>query len=163
MNLPSYLQSVVVNSQLSIQLKQNSFQPLQALAEWHQMLSAKLTSLPAAESNFIGRVRPYGLNDAPLEALELEHYPGMCEAQLHQLAETAAAANNALAVLVWHRVGKVLASDVIVLVAVVANHRGQAQRCSQALLEALKHEVPFWKKEWLADGSNSWVQGNTPF
>ena len=163
MNLPFYLQSVVVKAQLSIQLKPDSFQPLQALAEWHQILAAKLGSLPAAESNFIGRVRPSGLNDAPLEALELEHYPGMCEAQLHQLAATAAASNNAIAVLVWHRVGKVLASDVIVLVAVVTNHRGQAQRCCQELLEALKHEAPFWKKEWLADGSNSWVQGNTPF
>ncbi len=163
MSLPSCLRSVVDKAQIFVQLKPDSFQPLQALAAWHQSLVSELATMPAAESNFIGRVRPFGFNDAPLEALELEYYPGMCEAQLRQLAESAAASHNAIALLVWHRVGIVQAGDVIVLVGVLANQRGQAQRCCQALLEALKHEAPFWKKELLLDGSTSWVQGNTPF
>jgi molybdopterin synthase catalytic subunit len=56
----------------------------------------------------------------------------------------------------------VLPGESIVLVAVAANRRGPALRCCQELLEALKHEAPFWKREWLAAGRSSWVQGNTP-
>jgi molybdopterin synthase catalytic subunit len=56
----------------------------------------------------------------------------------------------------------VLPGEPIVLVAVAADRRGPALRCGQELLEALKHEAPFWKREWLADGRGHWVQGNTP-
>jgi molybdopterin synthase catalytic subunit len=86
----------------------------------------------------------------------------MTEAQLHSLASAAAARHGATAVLVRHRVGRVLPGESIVLVAVAASRRGPALRCCQELLEALKHEAPFWKREWLAAGRSSWVQGNTP-
>jgi molybdopterin synthase catalytic subunit len=39
---------------------------------------------------------------------------------------------------------------------------GSARRCGQALLEALKHDAPFWKREWHRDGGGSWIEGNTP-
>jgi molybdopterin synthase catalytic subunit len=65
------------------------------------------------------------------------------------------------AVLVRHRVGLVLCGDAIVVVAVLADRRGPAQRCCQELLEALKHEAPFWKREW-SSGVGEWVVGNTP-
>jgi molybdopterin synthase catalytic subunit len=64
-------------------------------------------------------------------------------------------------VLVRHRVGLVRPGEAIVLVAVAADRRGPAQRCAQELLEALKHEAPFWKREW-SGGAGRWVQGNTP-
>jgi molybdopterin synthase catalytic subunit len=64
-------------------------------------------------------------------------------------------------VLVKHRIGLVLPGDAIVLVAVAADRRGPAQRCCQELLEALKHEAPFWKREW-SQGVGSWITGNTP-
>lgn len=138
------------------------FDPLQSLAAWHTTLAAALGDLPAAESHFIGRVRPTAAGGEALTALELEHYPGMTEAQLHSLASAAAARHGATAVLVRHRVGRVLPGESIVLVAVAANRRGPALRCCQELLEALKHEAPFWKREWLAAGRSCWVQGNTP-
>jgi molybdopterin synthase catalytic subunit len=47
-----------------------------------------------------------------------------------------------------------------VLVAVAADRRGPAQRCGQELLELLKHEAPFWKREW-SGGAGTWVEGNT--
>ena len=147
---------------LSVQLETEPFEPLQALAGWNQALAIALGALPAAESHFIGRVRPTSASDAPLAVLELEHYPGMTEAQLQALAKAAADRHGARAVLVRHRVGLVLAGEAIVLVAVAADRRGPAQRCGEQLLEALKHEAPFWKREWLADGRGSWVQGNTP-
>lgn len=152
----------MLNPLLTIALEPAPFEPLQALAAWHAGLAAALKDLPAAESHFIGRVRPTAAGGEPLAALELEHYPGMTEAQLHALAQAAASRHGAAAVLVHHRVGRVLPGGAIVLVAVAADRRGPALRCSQELLEALKHEAPFWKREWLADGRDHWVQGNTP-
>jgi molybdopterin synthase catalytic subunit len=67
-----------------------------------------------------------------------------------------------VAVLVLHRHGRLSPGEPIVLVAVAADRRGQALRCGQELLEALKHEAPFWKREW-CDGRGTWLQGNTPY
>ena len=63
--------------------------------------------------------------------------------------------------LVKHRIGLVLPGDPIVLVAVAADRRGPAQRCCQELLEALKHDAPFWKREWSQEVGR-WIMGNTP-
>ena len=161
MSWPSCHLSVVANPIVAIQLEAEPFEPLHALAEWPQLLVAELGMLPPAESHFVGRVRPSGANDAPLTALELEHYPGMTEACIASLAAAAASRHGATAVLVKHRIGLVLPGDAIVLVAVAADRRGPAQRCCQELLEALKHEAPFWKREWHADSSSAWITGNT--
>jgi molybdopterin synthase catalytic subunit len=146
---------------LAIELEAEPFEPLSALAEWHQLLAAGLGMLPAAESHFVGRVRPSCANDVPLTALELEHYPGMTEACIASLAAAAADRHGTTAVLVKHRIGLVLPGEAIVLVAVAADRRGPAQRCCQELLEDLKHEAPFWKREW-NQGVGSWITGNTP-
>jgi len=146
----------------TIALEPAPFEPLQALAAWHAALAAAPGDRSAAESHFIGRVRPSAAGGEALAALELEHYPGMTEAQLQALARAAATRHGAAAVLVHHRVGRVLPGEAIVLLAVAADRRGPALRCCQELLEALKHEAPFWKREWLADGTGHWVQGNTP-
>jgi molybdopterin synthase catalytic subunit len=147
---------------LTIQLDPGPFQPLLAMEQWQAQVRERLGRLPAAESSFVGRVRPHTSAGQPLAALELEHYPGMTETQLQRLATAAASAPEVAAVLVRHRIGRVLPGDPIVLVAVAADRRGPAQRCCQELLEALKHEAPFWKREWLADGSGHWLGGNTP-
>ena len=161
MSWPSCRRSVVANDMLAIQLEAEPFEPLSALAEWHHFLAAELGLLPAAESHFVGRVRPSDAHDAPLTALELEHYPGMTETCITSLAAAAAGRHGATAVLVRHRIGLVLPGDAIVLVAVAADRRGPAQRCGQELLEALKHEAPFWKREW-SQGVGRWITGNTP-
>ena len=161
MSWPSCHQSVVANAMVAIQLEAEPFEPLHALAEWHQLLAAELGMLPAAESHFVGRVRPSGANKAPLTALELEYYPGMTEACIASLAAAAAGRHGATAVLVRHRIGLVLPGDAIVLVAVAADRRGPAQRCGQELLEALKHDAPFWKREWSQEVGR-WIMGNTP-
>ncbi len=141
-----------------VQLLEAPFQPLELLAVWQRSLGPAAT---AAESHFIGRVRPTTATGAPLETLELEHYPGMSEAQLRALAETCATRHGAGAVLVAHRVGRIGPGEAIVLVAVQADRRGPALRCVQELLEDLKHHAPFWKREW-SGGSGTWVAGNTP-
>lgn len=148
---------------IEVQLLEAPFQPLERLAAWQRSLAADELDATgsAAESHFIGRVRPTTAAGEPLEALELEHYPGMTEAQLGALAEACAARHGAGAVLVAHRVGRVRPGEAIVLVAVQADRRGPALRCVQELLEDLKHHAPFWKREW-SGGIGTWVAGNTP-
>jgi molybdopterin synthase catalytic subunit len=140
---------------LQIGLCATRFEPLQHLADWSAQQAA------AALSQFIGRVRDTTATGEPLEALELEHYPGMTEHQLEQLAKACGLRHRVQAVLVQHRVGRIPPGDAIVLVAVAADRRGPAQRCCQELLETLKHDAPFWKREW-SGGSGRWIQGNTP-
>ena len=151
---------------IDVQVLEQPFEPLRELAGWVRRRrahdSAAGTAIPAAESHFIGRVRPVTAAGAPLDALELEHYPGMTQAQLQTLAAACAARHGVSAVLVAHRVGRILPGEAIVLVAVAADRRGPALRCSAELLEDLKHHAPFWKREW-SGGSGTWVSGNTPF
>ena len=149
------------NGAVEVVVCQEPFDPLRVLARWHRQLDECLGTTPAAEWHFIGRVR--GVNGAgdPLDVLELQHYPGMTEAQIQSLARHGAARHGALAVLVVHRVGRLAPGEPIVLVAVAADRRGPALRCGQELLEALKHEAPFWKREW-SGGSGTWLTGNTP-
>ena len=85
----------------------------------------------------------------------------MCEEAIRQDAQRLLMDHDASSALVLHRVGRMLPSEVIVLVAVEADRRGPAQRCCTALLEAIKHQAPFWKREW-RDGQGTWVSGNTP-
>jgi molybdopterin synthase catalytic subunit len=148
--------------QLRIELLSESFQPLSSLEQWHAQLRALGHATSAAESLFIGRVRAQAADGSELEALELEHYPGMTERQLQQLAEDCMESHGVNSGLIQHRIGRVLPGDAIVLVAIGADRRGPAQRCCQELLEALKHEAPFWKREWHADGRSTWITGNTP-
>lgn len=146
---------------LAIALHSERFDPIARLSVWHTMLEQRAIST-AAESLFIGRMRPTASDDGiALEALELEHYPGMTERQLHHLASDCCARHGVSSCLVQHRIGRVLPGEAIVLVAIGADRRGPAQSCCQELLEALKHNAPFWKREWHADGSSAWITGNT--
>jgi len=142
---------------LQVQLHSVRFDPHASLVAWERQGPGQA----AAASHFIGRVRATCANGQPLEALELEHYPGMTERQLEQLAAEMGERHGVEAVLVEHRIGRLLPGEAIVLVAVAADRRGPAQRCCQELLEALKHDAPFWKREW-SGGEGTWITGNTP-
>ena len=146
---------------VELSLHPEPFEPLAELAAWEQRLAASGHPAPAATALFVGRVRGRDGAGDPLSALELEHYPGMTEAQIQRLAAAALGQHQATAARVAHRVGRVALGEAIVLVAVAADRRGQAQRACAELLEALKHDAPFWKKELRADGTGRWVQGNT--
>jgi molybdopterin synthase catalytic subunit len=164
MSWPTCRRSVVAEPggpvNLRIDLHSQAFEPLRCLEQWQRSLSGPSAG-SAAESLFIGRVRAEAAAGGALVALELEHYPGMTERQLHHLASDCCARHGVSSCLVQHRIGRVLPGEAIVLVAIGADRRGPAQRCCQELLEALKHEAPFWKREWHADGSSAWITGNT--
>jgi molybdopterin synthase catalytic subunit len=105
--------------------------------------------------SFVGTVRD--LNDgASVAELELEHYPGMTEKALQQIVSEAGTRWDIVDALVIHRVGPLLPLDQIVLVAVAAAHRGTAFAACEYIMDYLKTEAPFWKKEQTPDGAR-WV------
>jgi molybdopterin synthase catalytic subunit len=91
-----------------------------------------------------------------VQALELEHYPGMTEASIEAMIDAAFARFDIRGARVIHRVGPLLPLDQIVLVVVTSAHRGQAFQACEFLMDYLKTQAPFWKKETTAAGSH-WV------
>jgi molybdopterin synthase catalytic subunit len=93
----------------------------------------------------------------PVEAVELEHYPGMTEASLQALVEEAGHRWPLLGVTVFHRIGRLPAGAPIVLVAVASAHREAAFQAASFLMDYLKTRAPFWKREWV-NGVAHWVE-----
>lgn len=106
--------------------------------------------------SFIGQVRDINEGDAVAE-LTLEHYPGMTEKSLNAIITQAKARWNIMDVLIIHRVGTLQPSDQIVLVAVSGAHRGEAFAACEFVMDCLKTEAPFWKKE-LTQSGERWVE-----
>lgn len=108
-----------------------------------------------AVATFIGTVRD--VNDAStVTAMTLEHYPGMTEKALVAIVDEARARFSIVDASVIHRVGALLPTDQIVLVAVTSAHRGDAFDACRFIMDILKTRAPFWKKEDTPQGSR-WV------
>ena len=108
-----------------------------------------------AVAAFIGTVRDRN-DGAAVQSLELEHYPGMTEAAIETMVDEAMRRFVIRAVRVVHRVGVLAPTAQIVLVAVTAAHRGEAFQACEFLMDYLKTQAPFWKKEAGPDGVR-WV------
>ncbi|HZG22853.1 MAG TPA: molybdopterin synthase catalytic subunit MoaE [Herbaspirillum sp.] len=105
--------------------------------------------------SFVGTVRD--LNEgAAVSAMELEHYPVMTERALEQIVEQAKARWPIFDALVIHRIGPMQPLEQIVLVAVTSPHRGEAFAACEFIMDYLKTQAPFWKKEQTPDGAR-WV------
>jgi molybdopterin synthase catalytic subunit len=93
-----------------------------------------------------------------LSALELEHYPGMAEAEIGRICGEAVERFSLLGVTAIHRVGKIAPGENIVLVIALAPHRHAAFDGASFVMDYLKTSAPFWKKEHFADGrEGGWV------
>lgn len=104
---------------------------------------------------FVGTVRD--LNDgSAVETMELEHYPGMTEKALEQIVDSARERWPGTDVLIVHRVGRLYPLDQIVLVATTSAHRGDAFASCEFVMDFLKTQAPFWKKEKTESGER-WV------
>ncbi|WP_375228038.1 molybdenum cofactor biosynthesis protein MoaE [Roseobacter sp. S98] len=103
---------------------------------------------------FSGVVRDTG--SSQLETMEIEHYPGMTEAALQEIAQTAMTRWSLGDALVIHRYGKMAPGDVIMMVATASRHRRDAFEAAEFLMDYLKSRAPFWKREVTADGT-AWV------
>ncbi|GAC1389740.1 MAG: molybdopterin synthase catalytic subunit MoaE [Variovorax sp.] len=124
-------------------------------------VSAELAALRAHDKGvgavccFVGTVRDRNDGNA-VASMELEHYPGMTEKSIKAMSEEAFRRFDILGVRVVHRVGLMQPSDQIVLVAVTSSHRGESFRACEFLMDYLKTQAPFWKKEHTPDGAR-WV------
>ena len=108
-----------------------------------------------AVAAFIGQVRD--INDgATVGTLKLEHYPGMTEKSLAAIIERARARWDFFDALIIHRVGQLEPLDQIVMVAVAGSHRGECFAACEFIMDYLKTEAPFWKKEQTPEGER-WV------
>lgn len=104
---------------------------------------------------FVGTVRDRNDGD-DVASLELEHYPGMTEKSIEAMVEVAFARFDLYGARVIHRVGLLAPLDQIVLVAVTSAHRGQSFQACEFLMDYLKTQAPFWKKEVTPAGAR-WV------
>jgi molybdopterin synthase catalytic subunit len=108
-----------------------------------------------AIATFVGTVRDHN-EGLGVTAMELEHYPGMTEKAIEAMIDEALFRFDLHAVRVIHRVGPLKPQDQIVLVAVTSSHRADAFQACEFLMDYLKTQAPFWKKEHTPDGAR-WV------
>jgi molybdopterin synthase catalytic subunit len=108
-----------------------------------------------AVCSFIGTVRDR--NDGlSVSSMELEHYPGMTEKSIEAMIDEAMARFDIFGARVIHRVGLLQPLDQVVMVAVTSAHRGQSFQACEFLMDYLKTQAPFWKKEQTPEGAR-WV------
>ncbi len=108
---------------------------------------------------FVGKVRD--LNQGhQVSGLYLEHYPAMTDKYLNQLEAQARERWPLQRVTIIHRVGQLALADQIVLVGVSSTHREAAFEAAQYMMDLLKTQAPFWKKEVVESGENRWVEAN---
>ncbi len=122
-------------------------------------LYAKLqldNSIDGAVATFLGCVRDNN-QGAKVNALTLEHYPGMTEKSLHGIIAQAREKWHCHRVVVVHRVGRLLVGDNIVFVGVASTHRGDAFAACEFIMDYLKTQAPFWKKEETSQGER-WIE-----
>ena len=105
--------------------------------------------------SFVGTVRDRndGLN---VSSMELEHYPGMTEKSIEAMIDEAMARFDIFGARVVHRVGLLQPLDQVVMVAVTSAHRGESFQACEFLMDYLKTQAPFWKKEQTPEGAR-WV------
>ena len=124
-------------------------------------LSAEVAALRAGQhgvgavASFIGTVRDRS-DGQGVSAMELEHYPGMTEQSIERMIDAAFDRFDLIGARVVHRVGLLAPGDQIVLVLVSSAHRGQAFQACEFLMDYLKTQAPFWKKESTPEGAR-WV------
>ena len=123
--------------------------------------SAEIAALRRADArvgavcSFIGTVRDRNDGDA-VSTMEVEHYPGMTEKSIEAMIEEAFKRFDIFAARVIHRVGLLQPLDQIVFVAVTSAHRGESFQACEFLMDYLKTQAPFWKKEETPQGAR-WV------
>lgn len=125
-------------------------------------IGAEMAALTSGKTNIGAVVSFAGLcrdESGRLAALELEHYPGMAEAEIARVAAEAAERWPLSGLVAIHRYGLIRPGEQIVLVIAASSHRREAFEAADFLMDYLKTRAPFWKREHLADGTlGGWVE-----
>lgn len=125
-----------------------------------EFLRGKRSDIGAIAS-FVGLVRDSSAtsnsDNLAVSNMTLEHYPGMTEKVLETIIEKAKARWSVIEALIIHRVGMLQVGEQIVFVAVTSQHRGDAFAACEFMMDYLKTEAPFWKKEQTEQGAH-WVE-----
>jgi molybdopterin synthase catalytic subunit len=143
---------------MHIEILSSGFEPWSYLANWQQ--AHVNLGQSGANAVFVGFMRDFNEGNN-VQTMWLEHYPAMTAKQLNQILAQATQTWQLEHMLIVHRVGLIQPTEPIVLVAVYAAHRADAFEACRFIMEQLKHQAPFWKKEQLLDGSTRWVSHNT--
>lgn len=143
---------------MRVELFDTVFDPWQAVKSY-QAEKSDLIGKFGATATFVGTMRDFN-EGKNVDKMMLEHYPGMTERQLIKIAEIAQQRWNILDTLIIHRVGEIMPNDAIVVVAIWSSHRGSAFDACRFVMEELKSNAPFWKKEQL-ETEKRWVAKNT--
>ena len=114
-------------------------------------------TLDGAIVSFTGLARGRAHSGEAVESLVLDHYPGMTERSIEAIAEAAAARFEVSDVLVVHRHGEIAPGEAIVFVAAASRHRAEAFACADYLMDRLKTEAAFWKRE-AGQGATRWIE-----
>ncbi len=134
---------------MKVEITSKTFNPWEELQVYEKTLIAQ--GKYGAVATFVGTMRDYNEGDM-VQAMFLEHYPGMTEKYLQTLSETALQRWDILDTLIIHRIGEIKPGETIVLVAAWAGHRAPAFEACRFLIDELKSRAPFWKRETLSDG-----------
>lgn len=126
--------------------------------EWESCRN-RLAGKAGAVVSFVGLVRDVS-NTGKVSSLYLEHYPGMTEASIERIVHKAQQRWSLLDVVVIHRVGDLLPEDQIVLVIVASAHRADAFAACEFVMDLLKTEAVFWKKE-TGEGESVWIESTS--
>lgn len=137
-----------------IKLIDQEFQPLTYVAK-HQIIDPRI----GAQAIFVGYMRDFR-EDNTVESMTITHYPPMTEQHLEKAVNQLIEQYQLTDLLVAHRIGHVVPTSPLVLIAATASHRANANQAMQDMLETLKYTAPFWKQEH-RNGDSRWVEGNT--
>lgn len=135
---------------MSVQVQAAAFDPAD---QYRQLLAA---APGAAVATFSGYVRDFSASGAVTQ-LELEHYPGMAERVLEALGSEACSRFGLRGFRIIHRYGPMSVNEIIVWVGTVADHRGDALDACEFIMDALKTDAPFWKRE-TGEAGSEWVE-----
>lgn len=141
---------------MSTHILDQDFQPYQWLSEFAENMPA---GRDGASASFIGSMRDFN-DDARVLKMTLEYYPAMTARYLEKLEQQAREKWPLTDCLIVHRVGEIELGQAIVLIGCWSAHRRAALDACAWLIETLKNEAPFWKKEQRPDGEY-WVSDNT--
>jgi molybdopterin synthase catalytic subunit len=121
---------------------------------------AAISASSGAIAQFVGVMRDHNQGDSVV-TMELEHYPGMTENSIARIIDRAAERWPLLAATVIHRVGVLRPCEQIVFVGVCSPHRHDAFQACEFVMDYLKTEAPFWKKEYTVNGQARWLDARS--